>query len=82
MIELAPLFSKFREATGCDAVLWSQADPRAPLVAVCGTTQVEPPAVLALIGTEGGPAQIETRAGPLYVAAVPGPRRAWVAVGP
>jgi sigma-B regulation protein RsbU (phosphoserine phosphatase) len=80
--ELAPLFSKFRDATGCDAVLWTQADPRAPLVAVCGGTNVEPPAVLALIGTEGGPAQIETRAGPLYVAAVPGPRRAWVAVGP
>lgn len=82
MTDLGPLFDRFKEATGCDAVLWSQSDDRAPVCTVCGSTQAGPPAVLPLIGLDGGPAQVETRAGFLYVAAVPGPRRAWVAVGP
>ncbi|MFN8581948.1 MAG: hypothetical protein U0163_13365 [Gemmatimonadaceae bacterium] len=82
MNDLAPLFQKFKAATGCDAVLWSQADERGPITVVCGRVPVEPPAVLALIGKSGGPAQVETSAGPLFVTAAPGPRRAWVAVGP
>lgn len=82
MNELAPLFAKFREATGCHAVVWSQADARAPVTVLCGSTTVEPPAVLALIGVDGGPAQIDTTDGPVYVTAVPGPRRVWTAVGP
>lgn len=82
MIELAPLLVKFRGATGCDAVLWSQADPRAPLIAVCGTVNVPPPSVHELRGAVGEAAELETAAGSLYVAAVPGPRRAWVTVGP
>ncbi|MFN8572656.1 MAG: GAF domain-containing SpoIIE family protein phosphatase [Gemmatimonadaceae bacterium] len=82
MNELAPLFQKFKVATGCDAVLWSQADPRSPISVVCGQVPADPPAVVALIGLENGAAQVETPIGPLFVAAAPGPRRAWVAVGP
>lgn len=82
MTELDTLLEHFRAATGCNVVVWSRDGANGPLVAEAGHAGIAPPSVVELLPPGGPPAEIHTAHGSLYVAAVSGPRRAWVAVGP
>jgi sigma-B regulation protein RsbU (phosphoserine phosphatase) len=80
--DLESLLGKFCEATGCDAVVWSQGGEGERILVAGGSTPLEAPGIVDLIPPGGGPVKIETPRGPLFVAAVTGPRRLWVGVGP
>jgi phosphoserine phosphatase RsbU/P len=80
--ELTNVLDAFRDATGCDAVVWTQASDRAPLAPEHGRPVSTPPPVVELIAPGGPPASIDTEHGRMLVAAVPGPRRAWLTLGP
>ncbi len=82
MKDLIEVLAAFSEATGCDAVVWMQPQPGAPLVPVAGTPRGEPPRILELVPTGGGPVEVHTDEGSLLVAPVGGATRAWLAVGP
>jgi phosphoserine phosphatase RsbU/P len=79
--ELDSLLTRFREATGCDAIVWTRNDA-GPLQVEFGRMDIRPPAVVELIPRGGPPVEIALGRGVMYVAAVAGPKRAWVAVGP
>jgi sigma-B regulation protein RsbU (phosphoserine phosphatase) len=80
--ELDRLLERFAAATGCRAVVWVREGDRSLPRVEAGVASIDPPAVMELLPPGGPPATVETPAGPLYVAAVPGPRRVWVGVGP
>lgn len=82
MTELNALLDLFRETTGCEVVVWSRDGDSGPLAVEAGRSRVTPPTVVELLPPGGPTAQIQTNDGILYVAAVAGPRRAWVCVGP
>lgn len=82
MTELETLLDLFRETTGCDVVVWTRDGEGGPLIAEAGRARLAPPSVVELLPPGGPPAEIQTEHGSLYVAAVTGPRRAWVCVGP
>lgn len=80
MTDVAAALAAFKAATGCDAGVlaqgsngaraWEAATNRAPAV----------PEVLPLASE--GPRPLDTPDGPALIAAIPGPRRAWLVVGP
>ncbi|HVE78739.1 MAG TPA: GAF domain-containing SpoIIE family protein phosphatase [Gemmatimonadaceae bacterium] len=81
MTELETVLAAFRDATGCEAVLWTR--PREGVdIAIEAATPgaVRPPAFPP--GANEPPRAVYTGRGLLLVAAVPGQRRAWLAVGP
>jgi sigma-B regulation protein RsbU (phosphoserine phosphatase) len=80
--ELQHLLDRFRDASGCNAVVWVRDRDIGPITAEAGHANLTPPAVVELLPPGGPPAEIQMEGGILYVAAVAGPRRAWVAVGP
>jgi len=80
--DLEQLLQRFSEATACNAVVWTRESPTGRLRIEAGRGAIDPPPVMELLAPGGQPATVETDQGPLYVAAVPGPRRAWVGVGP
>lgn len=81
MSELARVLDAFSEAYGCGAVLWTQADARAPLeVAATSGGDVTPPERPETIGAEAQ--SRETALGHQLVTRVPGRTRAWLGVGP
>ncbi len=82
MSELQRLVDAFIHATGCEAVIWTREGETGPLKVEAGHATITPPAVVELLPPGGAPAKVETGAGPLYVAAIAGPKRAWVGVGP
>ena len=82
MSDLERLVQAFTNATGCNAVVWTRDGEVGPLKAEAGHASIAPPAVVELLPPGGPPARVETGAGSIYVAAVAGPRRAWVGVGP
>ncbi len=77
---LAAVFAAFKAATQCDAALWTQAASSSDIKTEASTGGVSPPEDLA--GGYRTPRSVATRDGPVLVAAVPGPRRAWLALGP
>lgn len=82
MTDLERLVQAFIHATGCDAVVWTREGDTGPLRVEAGRASVAPPAVVELLPPGGAPARVESEAGALYVAAIAGPKRAWVGVGP
>ena len=82
MKELLSVLERFKDVTGVKAVVWTQASDHAPIVPEYGEWQEPVPRVLELLVPGGPPAEIETTDGVLLAGAVPGPRRAWVTVGP
>lgn len=82
MNELDRLVQAFIRATGCDAVVWTRSGESGPLKVEAGRTSIGPPPVVELLPPGGPAARVESDAGVIYVAAVAGPRRAWVGVGP
>ena len=82
MTDLERLVQAFIHATGCDAVVWTREGETGPLKVEAGRASIAPPAVVELLPPGGAPARVESPGGEIYVAAVAGPRRAWVGVGP
>lgn len=82
MTDLDAMLGHFREATGCDVVVWSRRRDGGNLEVEAGRASIAPPAVVELLPPGGAPAEIHTPDGILYVAAIGGPRPAWVGVGP
>jgi sigma-B regulation protein RsbU (phosphoserine phosphatase) len=80
--DLERLVQAFIHATGCDAVVWTREGETGPLKIEAGRASIAPPAVVELLPPGGAPARVESEAGAIYVAAIAGPRRAWVGVGP
>jgi len=80
--ELVPILERFEDVTGVKAVVWTQANDRAPILPEYGVWNDPVPRVLELLTPGAPPAEIETDEGILLAGAVPGPRRAWVSVGP
>ncbi|MFL5577493.1 MAG: PP2C family protein-serine/threonine phosphatase [Gemmatimonadaceae bacterium] len=83
MKELGVVLQAFREATRCDSAVWTQPRPDGALVAdaVASPTPHRPPADQLPEGL-GATRELTTPDGPMLVATVPGPRRAWLTVGP
>src|SRR6185312_5541531 len=64
------------------AVVWTQPAGGAPLTAAVGDPSGDAPAIVELIPAGGSPAEVHTPNGSMLVASLPGPRRAWLALGP
>ena len=81
MKELAEVLDAFHMATACEAVIWTQAREGAePTIEASTPGAVSPPAFPP--GPSEPARSVYTARGELLVAAVPGPRHAWIAVGP
>ena len=79
MSDLAAVLSAFRGATLCEAAVWTQsAEGKVVLEAATDGAALPDP----LPVTETGIDSVETAGGPMLVATVPGPRRAWLGLGP
>jgi sigma-B regulation protein RsbU (phosphoserine phosphatase) len=81
MTELQAVLTAFRDATGCSAAVWVEEDGHLPTRLAASI-----PAVGILGWTppfdSGPPKIVRSPSGPVIVAAIPGPRRAWLVVGP
>jgi sigma-B regulation protein RsbU (phosphoserine phosphatase) len=81
MTELLPVFAAFHDATGCEAALWVASGPDGALKATASAPRtVAPPPIGDL--PAGGRHIVQTARGPMLVESLPGPRRAWLAIGP
>src|SRR5262249_668582 len=81
MSDLARVLAAFHDATQCDAGVWLQPKTGdAPPVLDASTEHA--PALTAFPSAADGPRTINTPSGDIIVAAVVGPRRAWLALGP
>lgn len=81
MTDLQLVLTAFRDSTGCSAAVWVEQEGHPPTRLATSV-----PAVGVLGWTppfeSGPPKQVESPGGPVLVVATPGPRRAWVVVGP
>src|SRR5512147_493406 len=81
MTELETVLTAFRDVTGCGAAVWVETDGHLP-----ARVATSVPAVGVIGWTPpfdaGPPRTVESPGGPVSVAILPGPRRAWVVVGP
>jgi sigma-B regulation protein RsbU (phosphoserine phosphatase) len=81
MTDLASVLVAFKAATGCEAVVWSQS-AAGTLAWEAATNRPPPPRADRLPTIADGPMPLNTLEGPTLIAAIPGPRRAWLVVGP
>jgi sigma-B regulation protein RsbU (phosphoserine phosphatase) len=79
MTDLASVLMTFREASGCEAAVWTRSASGA-MDWIAATDRAPPPDPLPAVGD--GPTPLPSPAGPSLIAAIPGPRRAWLVVGP
>src|SRR5437016_12833307 len=79
MTDLASVLTAFKAANGCDAAVWTQTTA-GQLNWEAATNRAPPPACLPT--TSEGPQPLTTPDGPALIAAMPGPRRAWLVIGP
>jgi sigma-B regulation protein RsbU (phosphoserine phosphatase) len=79
MTDLASILIAFKEATGYDASVWAMGKD-GTLAWEAATNRPPPPERLP--STADGSQRLETPDGPALIAAVPGPRRAWLILGP
>jgi len=89
MRELRQLLDSFYEATRCAVAVWSQPDRDGPLVPTAATPAARTPPPLDRLPAPGQPVPLADAGGDgkegedaAIVAAVAGPRRAWLVVGP
>jgi sigma-B regulation protein RsbU (phosphoserine phosphatase) len=81
MTELTRVLAAFHDATQCEAGLWVQLGPSDSAPALIASTANAPtPAAFPSIAE--GEQSVMSSAGDVLVAAVSGPRRAWLALGP
>jgi sigma-B regulation protein RsbU (phosphoserine phosphatase) len=82
MSEIAAVLGAFHDATRCDAAIWRGGEGLAFPVVEAATTEISPPPI-EFLPTPLEPAKTWLSGGrELLVAAIPGPRPAWVALGP
>jgi len=81
MTELAGVLTAFHDATQCEAAVWMQlgANDAAPTLEA-GTAHAPTPERFPAPGD--GPQSVSSTSGSVLIAALPGPRRAWVSLGP
>jgi phosphoserine phosphatase RsbU/P len=79
MTNVASVLEAFHAASRCHASVWSQA-ANGTLTWEAATNRAPPPSVLPSMAD--GPVPIESAGGRALIAAVPGPRRVWLVVGP
>lgn len=79
MTDLASILTAFKEATGYDASVWTMGRD-GTLAWEAATNRPPPPDRLPTVSD--GSQRIDTPDGPSLIAAVPGPRRAWLILGP
>jgi hypothetical protein len=80
--ELGAVLASFTEATQCGAVVWTQPPGGGPITAEVGTPTGDPPSIVELIPAGATSVEVHTPNGSVLVASLPGPRRAWLALGP
>lgn len=80
MSELAAVLTAFRDATQCEAAVFTQPSPDGKIVVEAATSGA--PAVDEMLFPDDGTLAIDTVRGRVVVAAVPGPRPAWFEIGP
>jgi sigma-B regulation protein RsbU (phosphoserine phosphatase) len=80
MNDLARVLAAFQAATRCDAAVWLQPDPNAP--PYCEAATPNSPRPLAALVPNAPTRHVDIEGTEVIVAAVPGPRRAWVILGP
>ncbi|MGI8498994.1 MAG: PP2C family protein-serine/threonine phosphatase [Gemmatimonadaceae bacterium] len=81
MIELHGVLSAFLESTGCGATVWVE-HGATPLRVDATDVDHGPLAQWTPTFRTGPPSEVDSPGGRLLLATVPGPRRAWLAVGP
>ena len=82
MSELAEVLSAFHEATRCEAAVWTlPTDGQRPVIEASAPPGATPTWFVAP-PTGGAPIEVATQRGPILVCTIPGPRRAWLTVGP
>src|SRR5215831_5265189 len=81
MNDLARVLAAFHDATQCDAGVWLQPKTGEAPPALDASTEHAPP-VTSFPTAADGLRNESTRDGDVIVASVPGPRRAWLALGP
>ncbi|HJQ20985.1 MAG TPA: GAF domain-containing SpoIIE family protein phosphatase [Gemmatimonadaceae bacterium] len=79
MTDLASVLMAFRAASGCEASVWTQAAGGA-LTWEATTNRAPPPTNLPAVSD--GLVPLDAPDGPAFIAAIPGPRRAWLVIGP
>ena len=83
MKELSVVLHGFREATRCDAGVWVEARGGGGLAAdAASSPTLRAPPADQLPDVAGTTRAIQAPDGETLVVAVPGPRRAWLSVGP
>ena len=82
MRELHSLVDSFHDATHCAAAVWLQPDRGGPLVLGAAAPASPAPAPPDVTGATGEAELLREGESASVVAAVPGPRRAWLVVGP
>ena len=81
MNDLAQMLAAFHNATGCEGAVWMQTRPTEPApVRVAGTE--DSPVPSSFPQPADGPTSVSSNKGDILIAGVPGPRRAWLALGP
>ncbi|HZI42952.1 MAG TPA: SpoIIE family protein phosphatase, partial [Gemmatimonadaceae bacterium] len=80
MTDLTAVLSAYRAATQCEAAVWTQPVPDGKIVVEASTGDVTIPADLPT-GAQGI-RSVDSAVGHVLVSAVPGPRRAWLVLGP
>jgi sigma-B regulation protein RsbU (phosphoserine phosphatase) len=79
MTDLASVLLAYKAASGCDVSVWSQGSGGV-LTWEAATNRPPPPTRLPSVSE--GPVPIDTPDGPALIAAMPGPRRTWLLIGP
>jgi phosphoserine phosphatase RsbU/P len=82
MRELRQLLDSFYQATRCAVAVWLQPERGGPLVLSAAAPAAPPPPAAEHLPAPGSPPVRTSEAEGVFIAAVPGPRRAWVVVGP
>ena len=79
MTDLASVLAAYKASTGCDAGVWIRGSTGA-LTWEAATNRAPPPDDVP--SASEPPKRLDTAQGTIVVAAIPGPRRAWLVVGP
>ena len=79
MTDLTSVLTGFKNLVGYDAAVWTQGSGGS-VTWEAATNRAPPPGTLPT--TAEGTISLESTEGPALIAAIPGPRRAWLVVGP
>ncbi len=80
MKELDTVLSAFREATACEAAVWVETPDGRLSATASSSPGAVPPPFPPMVGEP--PRRVHSSRGELLVVAIPGPRNAWLAIGP